>query len=138
MRVSKHRQNGPCFREATITNPPNLGEEEEGLLGSPGGLSRRSSNTPPRQTHLGILEAVMNPHYRSAVVAVVGVMLAQQFCGINSIIMYSVSLLSELLPATSALLSVGVSAVNLIATLACAPLTDRWGRKPSLLLSVAG
>ncbi|KAH0551148.1 hypothetical protein GP486_007515 [Trichoglossum hirsutum] len=108
-------------------------EEEEGLLNHP-----ESQPHPTRQTHIGILEAAINPHYRPAVIAVVGVMLAQQFCGINSIIMYSVSLLSELLPTTSALLSVGVSAVNLVATLACAPLADRWGRKPCLLLSIAG
>ena len=98
----------------------------------------RSPNTGARQTHLGIIEVTFHPNYRPAIIAVVGVMLAQQFCGINSIIMYSVSLLSQLLPTTSALLSVGVSAVNLIATFACAPLADRWCRKPCLLLSIAG
>jgi MFS family permease len=52
--------------------------------------------------------------------------------------MYSVSLLSELLPTTSALLSVAVSAVNLIMSLLCAPLIDKLGRKPCLLISIAG
>lgn len=52
--------------------------------------------------------------------------------------MYSVSLLSTLLPTTSALLTVVVSAVNLVVTTVCAPLSDRIGRKVCLLLSIAG
>ena len=52
--------------------------------------------------------------------------------------MYSVDLLSELLPTTSALLSVFVSAMNLVTTVICAPLADRLGRKACLLLSIAG
>lgn len=65
-------------------------------------------------------------------------MVAQQLTGINSIVMYSVSLLSSLLPTSAALLSVAVSALNLIMTTACAPLSDRIGRKPCILLSTAG
>jgi MFS family permease len=52
--------------------------------------------------------------------------------------MYSVSILSKLLPTRSALLTVIISAVNLLVTVACAPLADRIGRKPCLLLSIAG
>ncbi|KAI9838387.1 MAG: hypothetical protein M1819_005655 [Sarea resinae] len=57
---------------------------------------------------------------------------------INSIVMYSVSLLSDLLKSNAALLTVVVSAINLVATVACAPLVDILGRKPCLLLSIAG
>jgi MFS family permease len=64
-------------------------------------------------------------------------MFAQQLCGINSIIMYSVSLLSDLLP-TASLLIVVVSATNLVATIAFSPLADKLGRKACLLLSIAG
>ena len=52
--------------------------------------------------------------------------------------MYSVSLLSALLPTTSTLLTVLISVVNLVVTVVCAPLPDRIGRKPCLLISVAG
>lgn len=58
--------------------------------------------------------------------------------GINSIIMYSVSVLSTLLPTSSALLTVLISVVNLVVTVVAAPLPDRIGRKPCLLISVAG
>lgn len=65
-------------------------------------------------------------------------MLAQQLTGINSIVMYSVSLLSEILPTTAALLTVAISALNVIITTACAPLSDKLGRKTCILLSIAG
>ena len=80
----------------------------------------------------------MHPNYRPAIIAVVAVMVAQQLTGINSIIMYSVSLLSALLPTKAALLTVAVSAMNLVLTTLCAPLSDKIGRKTCILLSVAG
>jgi len=63
---------------------------------------------------------------------------AQQLTGINSIVMYSVSLLSALLPTTAALITVAVSALNLFTTTLCAPLSDKIGRKTCILLSIAG
>lgn len=80
----------------------------------------------------------MNPSYRPALIAVVAVMVAQQLTGINSIVMYSVSLLSALLPTKAALLTVAVSALNLVMTTLCAPLSDKIGRKTCILLSIAG
>ena len=65
-------------------------------------------------------------------------MLAQQFTGINSIVMYSVDFLSSLLPTSAALLTVAVSALNLFMTTLCAPLSDKIGRKTCILLSTAG
>ena len=52
--------------------------------------------------------------------------------------MYSVAILSTLLPTRSALITVLISAVNLIVTVLASPLPDRIGRKPCLLISVAG
>lgn len=95
-------------------------------------------NPKAAQTSVGILGALLEPQYRPAVIAVIAVMLAQQLTGINSIIMYSVSLLSEILPTTAALLTVAVSALNVIMTTACAPLSDKLGRKTCILLSIAG
>ena len=65
-------------------------------------------------------------------------MMAQQLCGINSIVMYGVSLLSELLAANSALLNIFVSILNIVTTTAFAPLVDVLGRKPCILASIAG
>lgn len=110
----------------------NAAAEEESLLTPPSG------NMPPKNPPVSILGAVTNPVHRPAIIAVVGVMVAQQFTGINSIIMYSVSLLQSILPTTAALLAVGISALNLFITLACAPLPDKIGRKTCLLLSITG
>lgn len=65
-------------------------------------------------------------------------MMAQQLCGINSIIMYGVSLLADLLASNSALLNIFVSVLNVIATTAFAPLADVLGRKVCILASIAG
>lgn len=91
-----------------------------------------------KQETLGIFQVVAHPDYNRAIFAVMMIMMAQQFCGINSIVIYGVTLLSDLLEASSGLLNVFVVVVNLIVTLLCAPLIDKLGRKPCLLLSMAG
>ncbi|KAL4966010.1 putative MFS glucose transporter [Aspergillus stella-maris] len=106
--------------------------EEQSLLSPP------ASNLPPKQPPVTMTRVIMDPAYRPAIIAVVGVMIAQQFSGINSIIMYSVSLLQSILPTTAALLSVVISAINLVMTLACSPLPDKIGRKSCLLYSISG
>ncbi|WEW59138.1 Bifunctional purine biosynthesis protein PurH [Emydomyces testavorans] len=106
--------------------------EEESLLTPPPG------NLPPKKPAVSILGVIRDPLYRPAIIAVIAVMATQQFTGINSIIMYSVSLLSTILPTTAALLTVIVSSINLFTTLICAPLADKLGRKKCLLLSITG
>ncbi|KAE8380228.1 general substrate transporter [Aspergillus bertholletiae] len=116
----------------TSAAPENSTGEEQSLL------SPSSGNMPPKQPPVTMMRAVMDPFYRPAIIAVVGVMVSQQFTGVNSIIMYSVSLLQTILPTTAALLSVIISAINLIITLACSPLPDKIGRRACLLLSISG
>ncbi|KAF7588491.1 hypothetical protein BBP40_005659 [Aspergillus hancockii] len=106
--------------------------EEQSLLSPPSG------NMPPKQPPVTILRAITDPFYRPAIIAVVSVMVTQQLTGINSIIMYSVSLLQTILPTTAALLTVIISAINLVITLACSPLPDKIGRRSCLLLSISG
>jgi MFS family permease len=106
--------------------------EEESLLAPPSG------SAAPKAAPVTMIRAVIDPYYRPAIIAVVGVMIAQQFTGVNSIIMYSVSLLQSILPTGAALLTVMISALNLVITLACAPLPDRIGRRACLLLSITG
>ncbi|KAF2965603.1 hypothetical protein GQX73_g7970 [Xylaria multiplex] len=121
--------------------------EEEALLDEPSttlvnpslrrtSVSSRASGKS--NSHLGFFEIVRDVRYRPALVAAMGVMCAQQLCGINSIIMYSVSLLKDLLPINSALLTIIISAINLVTTIACSPLPDKLGRKTCLLLSICG
>ncbi|KAL8859929.1 MAG: hypothetical protein Q9178_003476 [Gyalolechia marmorata] len=111
--------------------------EEEALLSAPPG-SHPAPNPKAATASIGIWDALIRPAYRPATIAVVAVMFAQQLTGINSIIMYSVSLLSSLLPTTASLLIVAVSALNLVVTTLCAPLSDKIGRKTCILISIAG
>jgi sugar porter (SP) family MFS transporter len=110
----------------------NVAVEEESLVSPPSG------NVPLRNPPVTILGALLNAKYRPAIIAVIIAMLAQQFTGINSIIMYSVSLLQNTLSTGAPLLAVIISALNLVVTLACSPLPDKIGRKTCLLLSITG
>lgn len=67
-------------------------------------------------------------------------MASQQLTGINSIVMYGISILTSLLSSSAALLNIFVSLINVIATFGFAPLSDnpRLGRKGCLLISIAG
>lgn len=106
-------------------------DEEAALLASSNRANRDESNVT-------ISEVFRSQKYRPAVIAVMVVMVAQQLTGINSIVMYSVKTLSAILPTSAALITVGLSVVNVIVTTVCAPLGDKIGRKASLLLSIAG
>ncbi|KAI0411921.1 general substrate transporter [Xylaria grammica] len=131
-----------AFWDAGAASP-----EEEALLDdssttlvnpSPRRTSVSSKASGKSNSHLGFFEIVRDVQYRPALVAAIGVMCSQQLCGINSIIMYSVSLLRDLLPINSALLTIIISAINLVTTIACSPLPDKLGRKTCLLLSIFG
>ena len=105
-------------------------------------LHNNEPSTPKNQNGkeeaLSIGQVLQHPDYKKAAFAVIMIMLAQQLSGINSIVMYGVSLLADLLASNSALLNLAVSAVNIIVTTACAPLPDKLGRKACLLQSLAG
>jgi len=132
-----------------VESTEDMDDEEQALLdhddsgSSPQGESvnapstKKTAKAVSRQT-FGVIAVLLNPDSRPAVIAVMAVMVAQQLCGINSIVMYGVGLLSDLLAANSALLNVAVAGLNVIITTACAPLPDRIGRKPCLLLSIGG
>lgn len=116
--------------------------EEQGLLAPAGGPAPADAGLAPvageEVQHIGVLQALRDPLYRPAMIVVMGIMFAQQLCGINSIVMYSVELLNGLLPLSSILLTILVSAVNLVMTAVCSPLPDKWGRKTCLLVSIVG
>ncbi|KAK0101301.1 hypothetical protein ONS95_006478 [Cadophora gregata] len=117
-------------------------EEEERLLVDPESRERRPSTISKASSrsaaHIGFFQVARDPFYRPAIIAVIGIMCAQQLCGINSIMMYSVSLLHGVLPITSSLLTIIISVVNLCTTITCAPLADKIGRKTCLLVSISG
>lgn len=97
-----------------------------------------ANNKPKARAPVGFFQLILDSYYRPALIAIIGIMFAQQVCGINSVIMYSVSLLNGMLPLNSALLTIIISCVNLVTTMLSAPLPDRIGRKTCLLISVIG
>jgi sugar porter (SP) family MFS transporter len=100
-------------------------------------LAPATQHTVSAEENVSFLDVIKRPKYRPAVIAVIAVMSAQQLTGINSIMMYSVAILGGLLPTSAALLTVAIAVLNVIITTACAPLADKIGRKPTLLLSIS-
>ncbi|CAK1356006.1 unnamed protein product [Cercospora beticola] len=117
--------------------PEDIDSEQATLLANDSSSPASNKPTTTKQS-LGFFTVSTHPDTRPAVISVIAIMVAQQFTGINSIVMYGVGLLSSLLSTNAALLNVFVALVNIIITTSCAPLADKWGRKRSLLLSITG
>ena len=109
---------------------PNANPEQDGLL-SPG------TNGDRFQTTISLLDYVKNSHYHKSLIVVSAIMLGQQFCGINSIIFYGVKTIRKILPDYAVVINCLISLGNAVITFTAAPLIDRLGRIPCLLLSVS-
>jgi sugar porter (SP) family MFS transporter len=84
---------------------------------------------------------LLSPLLRPAMVVGVGLAIAQQVTGINTVIYYAPTIFrfAGLSSAAVAILaSVGVGMVNLVLTLVAMQLIDRIGRRPLLLASLSG
>ena len=89
----------------------------------------------------GSWSELLSPLLRSAMIVGVGLAIAQQITGINTVIYYAPTILkfAGLSSAPAAILaSVGVGIVNVVFTLIAMQLIDRVGRRPLLLVSLAG
>ncbi|MGA9406570.1 MAG: sugar porter family MFS transporter [Bacteroidota bacterium] len=84
---------------------------------------------------------LLSPDLRPAMIVGVGLAIAQQVTGINTVIYYAPTIFkfANLSSASTAILaSVGVGIVNVVLTLVAMQLIDRVGRRPLLLVSLAG
>jgi sugar porter (SP) family MFS transporter len=84
---------------------------------------------------------LLNPLLRPALLVGVGLAMAQQVTGINTVIYYAPTILKFAGFSSSSvaiLASVGVGIVNVLLTLVAMQLIDRVGRRPLLLVSLAG
>jgi MFS transporter, SP family, galactose:H+ symporter len=84
---------------------------------------------------------LLSPLLRPAMIVGVGLAIAQQITGINTVIYYAPTIfkfagLSSV--SVAILASVGVGVVNVVLTLVAMQLIDRVGRRPLLLVSLAG
>ena len=78
---------------------------------------------------------------RSAMIVGIGLAIAQQITGINTVIYYAPTIFkfAGLSSASAAILaSVGVGVINVVLTVVAMQLIDRIGRRPLLLVSLAG
>lgn len=120
---SSARSEVSSWRDSGDTRPP------EALLAEDEG------SAPQRKT-LSLSQYLLQPEYRNSRVVASGVLILQQFCGINSIIFYGVSVLISIFPNWAVVINFLISVVNVVVTAASAPLVDKLGRKPLLLTSV--
>ncbi len=84
---------------------------------------------------------LLSPLLRSAMIVGIGLAIAQQITGINTVIYYAPTIFkfAGLSSSSGAILaSVGVGAVNVVLTIVAMLLIDRIGRRPLLLVSLAG
>jgi sugar porter (SP) family MFS transporter len=84
---------------------------------------------------------LLGPSLRPAMVVGVGLAIAQQVTGINTVIYYAPTIFkfAGIASASAAILaSVGVGLVNVVLTLVAMQLIDRVGRRPLLLCSLGG
>lgn len=79
-----------------------------------------------------------DPQYRRSLIAVVGIMAAQQLTGINGIFMYGVAVLRDIMPRAAALVTVFLSIINCSVIFISGPVVQRLGRKNALLASTIG
>ena len=84
---------------------------------------------------------LLSPLLRPAMIVGIGLAIAQQITGINTVIYYAPTIFkfAGLSSASVAILaSVGVGLVNVVLTVVAMQLIDRVGRRPLLLVSLAG
>lgn len=119
---------GEDGHESTSSRPHNdQTEEEESLV---------HSNS--KNKIVSVQSFLFSRKYRAQMIAVIGILIAQQFCGINSIIFYGVSILADLFPNQTTLINCMISVVNCLVTLYSSTIVDRYGRKPMLIVSMSG
>lgn len=115
-------------------------DEDQALLSTE---PSASSNMFPAETSsteniVSVSSFVFSPRYRSQLIVVCGIMIAQQFCGVNSIIFYGVSVLANLFPELTKEINCFISILNCVVTMYSSTIVDKYGRKRMLITSIAG
>lgn len=95
-----------------------------------------SEEPAPSQGAVDLSTYLKSSEYTNSKVVATGILVLQQFCGINSIVFYGVSVLISIFPNRSVIINFLISLVNVVVTFAAAQVVDRLGRKPLLLTSV--
>ena len=94
-----------------------------------------------QQTQRGTWSDLLHPHVRPALIVGLGLAVFQQITGINTVIYYAPKILQAAGFASAAgaiLATAGVGLVNFLMTIVAMFLVDRAGRRPLLLIGIAG
>lgn len=110
--------------------------ESETLIISDADPERAESRPHTAAASVPLEVYLRSSEYNNSKLVATGILVFQQFCGINSIIFYGVSVLIAIFPSHAIVINCLVSIVNAVVTFASAPLVDKLGRKPLLLTSV--
>ena len=89
----------------------------------------------------GSWKLIFQPWVRPVIIVGFGLAILQQFAGINTIIYYAPTILKTAgfhSNVTAILATLGVGVVNVIFTIIAIPFIDKLGRRPLLLIGVAG
>lgn len=78
-------------------------------------------------------EYVKNSIYSKPRTAIAVILIGQQLCGINSIVLYGVKVISQLLPDNAIQINFAISILNVVMTFVASLIIDRLGRKPLLM-----
>jgi sugar porter (SP) family MFS transporter len=100
---------------------------------------RQRAEAEEGEGHHGI-RGLLAPYVRPALVVALALAALQQFAGINTIIYYAPTIMSEtgLNASNSIFYSVAIGAINLVMTIVSIRLIDRLGRRVLLLVSLVG
>lgn len=99
-------------------------------------LENSTATDPFQRSSITVREYITSPEFKNSRTVATGILILQQFDGINSIIFYGVSVLVNIFPNYSIMINCLISLVNVVVTFASATIVDRVGRKPLLLTSV--
>lgn len=102
---------------------------ENELGGSADGTAQAYTSAKPPSPW----EYVKNSIYSKPRTAIAVILIGQQFCGINSIILYGVKVISQLLPDHAIQINFAISIINVVMTFVASLIIDRLGRKPLLM-----
>ncbi|KAH3670294.1 hypothetical protein WICMUC_004863 [Wickerhamomyces mucosus] len=101
-----------------------------------GSASEQYQETDSRNA-INISSYIKGPVYRNSLVVVTALLAGQQFCGINSIVFYGVNTIRKITtPNKAVVINCLISLGSACVTFFSAPLIDKYGRKPCLVLSV--
>lgn len=132
-----HRLRGGDY--ATARAEVNSWKNEEQIIDPDAILQEEDVADPSPSTSskaVSLREYLQSPEYANSRLVGTGILVLQQFCGINSIIFYGVSVLVSIFPHQAITINCLISIVNAVVTFASAPLVDKLGRKPLLMSSV--